>query len=285
MNQSEIAVFITSSSDLMRLERAINSVKLSFENVHVNINTLDTNFQTEATNYLTENAIPFTVSESNGTPSNGKNATFDYFKTFDYTWMVGLDGDDIIAENAFSQFEKMITDVPNMQVGIFLSSSLMQFDNDGYFIDPLDTVLENNYIMWSINRWMHMKSQFLFVSQISRPLIFHRSIINNDLSKYDENLIAMEDFAKSIEYDFIRRQINLNVVNFISKMDLYIYDISGLSGNFITSLKMMPEDFSEFSITLWDSIQNYYKNTYIMNDSETTVSDIFLERKPYEIRL
>jgi hypothetical protein len=88
------------SSDL---ERSIRCVKSAFNQknhyliygVHVVINSLDEEFVLNISNFCDKNGIKYSITESNGLPSKGKNSVFDIFNQSEYTHLSQLDGDDI----------------------------------------------------------------------------------------------------------------------------------------------------------------------------------------------
>lgn len=60
------------------------------------INTLDEEFENEAVQYCAEQQIECVVTESNGTPAQGKNSVMDLFQASDYDYFVLVDGDDFL---------------------------------------------------------------------------------------------------------------------------------------------------------------------------------------------
>ena len=73
------------SEDYYRSVRAIKSCYLQSNHnleygVHVVINSLDENFVDEIVGFCLVNNIDYTISESDGTPSTGKNAVLMFLK-------------------------------------------------------------------------------------------------------------------------------------------------------------------------------------------------------------
>ena len=118
------------------LWRAIRAIRSSFHQlnhnllygVHVVINSLDQEFIDGIVEFCESNNIQYSVTESDGTPSTGKNAVFDVFKKSDFTHLAQLDGDDLFYPTFLTQVERHLKKYPNTDV---LSTI------------PLDVIVEN----------------------------------------------------------------------------------------------------------------------------------------------
>lgn len=66
------------------------------EDLVIVINTRDKVFESEAMMYCLTEGIEYYITESNGTPSQGKNSVLDIFEKSDNDYMVLIDGDDFL---------------------------------------------------------------------------------------------------------------------------------------------------------------------------------------------
>lgn len=80
------------------------------------INTLDTDFERDAVQYCRDNLIEYYVTDSDGTPSTGKNALLDVFENSLADYAVMVDGDDIITEYGVRLYQHASTkpDAPDV---------------------------------------------------------------------------------------------------------------------------------------------------------------------------
>ena len=86
--------YVLTSSNIRTLERQFTTLKPN-ETVVI-INSLDPEYVEEATVFCTDNDIQYHITESDGTPSTGKNSLLDKFLESDNEYMVQVDGDDLI---------------------------------------------------------------------------------------------------------------------------------------------------------------------------------------------
>ena len=86
--------YVLTSSNIQTLERRFTTLKPN-ETVVI-INSLDPEYVIEATGFCTNNDIQYHITESDGTPSTGKNSLLDKFLESDNEYMVQVDGDDLI---------------------------------------------------------------------------------------------------------------------------------------------------------------------------------------------
>ena len=84
------------------LDRSIRAIKSCFTQkdhellygVHVVINSQDSDFTSEISKYCEDSEIEYSITQSDGTPGNGKNSVLEIFQNSDYTHLSQLDGDD-----------------------------------------------------------------------------------------------------------------------------------------------------------------------------------------------
>ena len=109
------------SSDLYRAKRAIQSCfnqenhNLSFE-VHVVINSQDKDFIDEIVYFCEYQNIKYYITESNGTPSQGKNSVFEIFNKSKFTHLAQLDGDDFYYPTFLRHMDRHLRRYPNTDV-------------------------------------------------------------------------------------------------------------------------------------------------------------------------
>ena len=77
------------------------------EDLIVVINTLIDEFSTKAVEYCTNNNIEHYVTESDGSPSKGKNSVMDLFQQSEHDYMVLIDGDDFLTPHGTWTYKKL----------------------------------------------------------------------------------------------------------------------------------------------------------------------------------
>jgi hypothetical protein len=77
------------------------------EDLVIVINTLDEAFEELAVLYCLEEGIEYYVTESNGTPSQGKNSVLDLFEKSDNDYMVLVDGDDFLTPHGVWTYKEI----------------------------------------------------------------------------------------------------------------------------------------------------------------------------------
>lgn len=253
VDQSEIAVFITASSNLEKTKRAYETARLSFDNVLININTLNDHYRKDAIAYCLDNDIIHIATKSNGYPAKGKNATFDWFKEFDFEWMVALDGDDYFGPHAFDVFSALIHHhLPD--IGILLSGTTVRWEEGGQKDFEL-YVREKMYNSYNQNNKMSVKlTTASNVMRASRPVLYNRSVIWSDEARMNEKLKGLEDFHAVLRFTHLRNKEDLNLVSFTCDFDSYIYDVSE-EGDHLTAMYQKPEEFSKNMVEFWNSLQ------------------------------
>ena len=86
--------YILTSSRLSRLARQFETLRPN--DVIVVINTLDKEYEKEASAFCEKHSLQYYITESDGTPSTGKNSVLRLFLESDNQYMVHVDGDDMI---------------------------------------------------------------------------------------------------------------------------------------------------------------------------------------------
>lgn len=86
--------YVLTSSNIKTLHRQFNTLKAN-ETVVI-INSLNPEYVEKAADFCASNNIEHHITESDGTPSTGKNSLLDKFLESDNEYMVQVDGDDVI---------------------------------------------------------------------------------------------------------------------------------------------------------------------------------------------
>lgn len=97
--------YVLCCRNIIALKRHIRSIPK--EDLTIVINTLDKSFEAKAISYCKENNIEYFVTESNGTPSKGKNSVLDIFESSNYTHMVLVDGDDFLTPHGVWSYKQI----------------------------------------------------------------------------------------------------------------------------------------------------------------------------------
>lgn len=106
------------SRDMKKAQRAVEtSLNLyefpgfQFDCVPI-INSKNQQFIDEFSSWCKKNSIIFEITESNGTPSKGKNSCIDFFKSTQYDGLCMLDGDDMFYPTASIQIARHLQHHP-----------------------------------------------------------------------------------------------------------------------------------------------------------------------------
>jgi hypothetical protein len=200
------------SDDFPRAERAIKSAlnqqkhNLNF-GVHVVINSKKPEFIQEIVRYCGFNNIKYTITESDGTPSTGKNAVFDVFKNSDYTHLSQLDGDDIFYPTFLTQVQRHLNKYPTTDV-------LSTIPLDIIITQPQEGSVQLNNglhtIVWGTHYydnhdWVGFIGKDPIIDGISVPnygrlVLYSKKIVEMDF-RYDKEIMIGED--KKIHFDFL----------------------------------------------------------------------------------
>lgn len=113
------------------------------------INTLDESFEAEAAQYCANEGIDYVITESNGTPSKGKNSVLDLFEESSYDYFVLVDGDDFLTPHGVWTYNQLAnaSDPPDVvaleyQFGIWAETGYggLLFNEDELFDAPNPTI-------------------------------------------------------------------------------------------------------------------------------------------------
>ena len=194
MTQSDFQVMITTSRSLVKLKRCYESCKLSFENVYININSLDESFKEESKEYCDSNNIPYSITESNGYPGKGKNASMNIAYEQGRTWNIFVDGDDFLGGNIFTRIEKLLSNKPETHIGVLVDDNI-HYEYNGVPIPSMFRIGARNINNYYSNRLLYRKVSLgsLGTNLRSRIFLFHRSVLRGTEIQHDETIKGFED--------------------------------------------------------------------------------------------
>lgn len=135
-----VKFYVLVSSNRFALKRHENTIPK--EDMVIVINTKDQLFEQDAVEYCTSNGIEHYVTESDGTPSTGKNSLLDLFESSQNDYAVMVDGDDIITDYGVSYYKQLAasTNTPDVvalknQVGFNIGLIHYSSSNPGFETD------------------------------------------------------------------------------------------------------------------------------------------------------
>lgn len=120
------------------------------EDTVVVINSLDEDYIKEAKDYCKLEKIEYYITESNGTPSKGKNSVFDIFIASDNDYCVLIDGDDFLTAHGIWMYKHLATlKTPPDAVCLTNQSSLRNIDDELFICNPFsvdyDDLINGDY--------------------------------------------------------------------------------------------------------------------------------------------
>jgi hypothetical protein len=233
----KILVTVLVSSDLPRAIRCIKSCEhqtghnLDYE-TYVVINTLNKEFEHDMVEYCNWVGKNYVITESDGTPSTGKNSVFEFFgKRTDFTHLVQIDGDDFLYPTFLRHIERHFTKYPNTDViGILPCDSIYQNEgpefhklNNGLFAGLWGT----NYSSWY--NWIPFDTDTMFIDSnrgnLSRLMLFSRKIPNKFF--YDKEQILGEDYKIHFDLLFAHQRDEI-IYWFTSASDTWVRDTTSM---------------------------------------------------------
>lgn len=102
---SGLRFYVLCCRNLKALKRHQKTIPV--DQLTIVINTLDEQFKTDAVAYCQEQEIDYAVTESNGTPAQGKNSVMDLFQESDYDYFVLVDGDDFLTPHGVWTYQQL----------------------------------------------------------------------------------------------------------------------------------------------------------------------------------
>lgn len=271
MNQSDFQVMITTSRSLVKLKRCYESCKLSFENVYININSLDDSFIEESKEYCISNNIPYSITESNGYPGKGKNASMNIAYDQGRTWNIFVDGDDFLGPNIYTRIEKLILNKPETHIGIMVDDNIY-YEYKGVPIPSMYRIGARSMNNYYTNRLLYRKVNLgaLGTDIRSRIFLFHRSVLRGTEIQHDETVKGFEDMQSILNYKHLARQGEINLTSFTGS-GIYYYDISDDETDHSKALFQKPEEFAQNLVKYFRRLSG---KTNVAYNLETTVQVI-----------
>lgn len=262
------------SEDYSRSVRAIESCfiqkfhKLNFE-VHVVINSQDNDFIIDIEKYCIDNEINYTISESDGTPSTGKNSVFDVFNDSDCSHLSQLDGDDFFYPLFLTHVERHLKKYLTTDV---LATIPLDVIFDLYEDESVELSNGQYAILWGSNYfsnhdWVGKLGRDPMADGISIPnygrfVLFSKKIVEMNF-RYDKEIILGED--KKLHFDFLfAHQKDEISYWFTTATDMWVCD---KSTNGIQKKYSSQEDFPENDVITTQKLQKYISDTMLPDRS------------------
>jgi len=263
---SRFLVGILTSDDIEKLERAILNVNQPYYNpvglwadIVVVANSLDPTYADKAKEVAERNKCKFIVTESNGTPGQGKQSVLDYFLTTPYDYLVPVDGDDYLED--FTRICEIVNErecdvlvQTNQETGVGL--------NIAEDIIPRQVFEAKEWDMATIKSW----------KRFGKALRRHNHPVKNGLNRilclsqeaagsfrYLTHLRGSEDVVASAELYSIDKLVKHNTDEFLYVWD---YDTNGAWGTFIGNKEEIDN-----TIAALDAV--YEKHNYIDVNSKS----------------
>ena len=242
-------------------------------------NTTDKSYYRFANGCCTARQWPLIITESNGTPGKGKNSVIDYFlNQTDCDYLIHIDGDDSLSQNAISDLVDFIVDRGSDVVG--LANQHIFIDGKKINPDQLDSthlsVFEKSTSNWNEETWQYFgevsglsRSAFGLVDRPLwkdwiRTIAFSRKGAQQTV--FDEYLLGTEDVLLSLELKTKAKQgtLTFDIID-CENTPLYYYHVDYLNQG----------AFSAFSNS--DKICEQYK--YVLEKVERLDLDNFTLNK------
>lgn len=233
----KILVTILVSSDLPRAVRCIKSCEIQKDHnlnyeTYVVINTLNKEFENHMVDYCNWSGKNYIITESDGTPSTGKNSVFEFFgKRTDFTHLIQIDGDDFLYPTFLRHIERHLKKYPNTDVlGILPCDSLYSNQEPGFHSlnnGKYAGLWGTNYSSWY--NWIPFDTDTIFTDSnrgnLSRLMLFSRKIPNRFF--YDKEQVIGEDYK--IHFDLLFAHQNDEIIYwFSSASDTWVRDTTSV---------------------------------------------------------
>lgn len=268
--------------------RAVRAIKSSFNQinhgllygVHVVINSRDEQFISDIVGFCESNNVRYTVTESDGTPSTGKNAVFDVFHESEFTHLAQLDGDDLFYPTFLTQVERHLRKYPNTDVLATIPLDIIVENYEDNMV-PLNNGLYTQ--VWGthyadMKDWCGGLGRDPIVDGISIPnyarfVLYSRKITDIGF-RYDREVVLGED--KKMHFDFLSAHQRDEISYwFTMASDMWICDkISyGIQKRFSGQ-----ENFAQDDLVTTQKLQEYVSS--ILNPDRSAPGEIPTEFPP-----
>jgi len=237
----KIVNVVLTSENIQKCNRALETMPK--ENTVVVCNTLDTDYRKELNSSLIARNYQIVHTESDGTPSTGKQSVIDWFNKTDYDYLVMIDGDDFFITGGYKRLEKIISlNEPDVLAlvgeNILVPSGISNWKD--FEFDNID-----NMNMPGAKRSIEMKMCFEFFRKTSgfEGYWFHRVMSMSKKAtqnfEYAHEIFGLEDLVAQIDL-----KLNLDLHYFyLLDTEMMIYDKTDDGGVIHTMLTSDTQDF------------------------------------------
>ena len=287
----------------------------TYSNIHkddmvVVINSLDSEYIERAKNYCIAKDIKYYITESNGSPSKGKNSLLDIFLESDDDYCVMIDGDDFLTPHGVWMYKHLAElETPPDAVCLINQISLQLENNEVYFVNPFtvdyDYLLNassydtfKNYYGLSHEKSVYFDSlttkYYAEQQKYSEGSEVHCRVtwLSKKAAefKFDEGVIIGEDTLQMLELKHEALEGRLNMYTTDEKPATYIYDERDygtvvIETNFgedcewmdtyLNALKDMEHADKLHENTRLPELEIEYPQDYVYNDLGLTKPDTY----------
>jgi len=220
-----------------------------YSNIHkddmvVVINSLDNEYIEKAKNYCIVKDIKYYITESNGSPSKGKNTLLDIFLESDDDYCVMIDGDDFLTPHGVWMYKHLETlQTPPDAVCLVNQVSLQLEDNQVCFFKPF--TVDYSYLL-NVSSYDTFKNYYglsheksVYFDSLTTKYYEEQQKYSEGSEvhcrvtwmskeaakfKFDEDLIIGEDTLQMLELKHEALEGRLNVYTTDEQPATYIYD-------------------------------------------------------------
>ena len=232
MSDNKLTYYILTDKDHQHLPVHHEKSGIPLEDMHVVINSLDNHFVNVASHYCSKMGIKYTVTESNGTPSKGKNSVLDIFNESDSDYAVMIDGDDFLTPhgvNVYNEIAQMVN-APDVvclsnQLGFLKANpkdDLTQivythFPHSGWVDSILAADNTNKWLKWYVYTYFYVNNKAIMnrVVMISKKACQYR---------FDEEMEVGEDTMQFLLLKDAHFRGELQAIQIDDEIPTYIYD-------------------------------------------------------------
>jgi hypothetical protein len=220
-----------------------------YSNIHkddlvVVINSLDSVYIEKAKNYCIAKDIKYYITESNGSPSKGKNSLLDIFLESEDDYCVMIDGDDFLTPHGVWMYKHLAElETPPDAVCLINQISLQLENNEVYFVNPFtvdyDYLLSSSSYDTFKNYYGLSREKSVYFDSLTTKYYAEQQKYSEGsevhcrvtwlskkaaMIKFNEDLIIGEDTLQMLELKHEALEGRLNVYTTDEYPATYIYD-------------------------------------------------------------
>jgi glycosyltransferase involved in cell wall biosynthesis len=229
-----ILLAILTSEKLHKLERCIESVlpQVDISSIVIVINSLDENYVSQAQLLADRHGIKHVVTESNGKPGKGKNSLIRYFLSTEFTYLIPVDGDDILLPTAVERLAKIASDRKPDILGlidglVLLNDETMLVtawqDHEVLLKRSIDSTDPKNLKKLNIHVVKLKRIGSEFGNTLNRFVLLSKKAAS--CIDYDENLTGGEDVKQSMLLKLMQYEGKIDYL-LLSSQNIYLYDVT-----------------------------------------------------------